>query len=155
MAEISEKPTVEEISTLLRSKFSDKLKVTGTATRRVFVKVEKDAIHPVCEYIHNILSFEHATSIMGNDMKDHMEVIYHLSNYYSGVIIELTTDLPLDDLHVRSVSDIWGGGNWHERETHELFGIVFDGHPKLERLLTPDSYEFYPFRKSYKLRGQE
>lgn len=151
----NQKPSVEEISELLRNKFPGKVTVTGTEARRVFVKAEKGAVHPICEFIHDELSFEHATSIMGNDMIDHMEVIYHLSNYYSGVMIELTADLPLDDLRVSSVSDIWGGGNWHERETHELFGIVFDGHPKLERLLTPETYEFYPFRKSYKLRGQD
>ena len=155
MADENQKPTVEEISNLLQGKFSGKVKVTRTDVRRVFATVERDAVHPVCEFIHDNLSFEQASSIMGNDMIDHLEVIYHLTNYYTGVVIELTTDLPLDDLHVRSVSDIWGGGNWHERETHELFGIVFDGHPKLERLLTPDTYEFYPFRKSYKLRGQE
>jgi NADH-quinone oxidoreductase subunit C len=53
------------------------------------------------------------------------------------------------------MTDIWGGSNWNERETWELFGIVFDGHPRLERLLTPQTYQFFPFRKSYKLRGWE
>ncbi|MCL1811008.1 MAG: NADH-quinone oxidoreductase subunit C [Methanomassiliicoccaceae archaeon] len=153
--EIYQAPSVQEISDLLRDKFSGKAEITGTGERRVYVKADRDSVYDLCVYIHDNLTFEHATSIMGNDMKDHMEVIYHLSNYYTGVIIELTTDLPADDLHVRSVADIWVGGNWHERETYELFGIVFDGHPKLERLLTPDTYEFYPFRKSYKLRGQE
>ena len=90
-------------------------------------------------------------------MKDYMQVVYHIDNYttYKGEMVEITTDLPNDDLHVHTVSDIWGGANWHERETWELFGIVFDNHPKLQRLLTPDTYEFFPFRKSYKLRGWE
>jgi NADH-quinone oxidoreductase subunit C len=153
--EILQAPSVQEISNILQSKFSCKVKITGTAERRVFAKVDKDAIHDVCVFIHDNLTFEHVTSIMGNDMIDRMEVIYHLSNYFTGVMIELTAELPIDDLHIRSTADIWDGGNWHERETYELFGIVFDGHPKLKRLLTPDTYEFYPFRKSYKLRGQE
>jgi len=153
--EILQAPSVQEISNILQSKFSCKVKITGTAERRVFAKVDKDAIHDVCVFIHDNLTFEHVTSIMGNDMIDRMEVIYHLSNYFTGTIIELTAELPADDLHIRSTADIWDGGNWHERETYELFGIVFEGHPKLQRLLTPDTYEFYPFRKSYKLRGQE
>ena len=153
--EVYQAPSVQEIAGLLKGKFPGKAEVTRTGERRVYAKVDREAIHDVCAYIHDNLTFEHATSIMGNDMIDRMEVIYHLSNYYTGVIIELTTELPADDLHVRSVADIWVGGNWHERETYELFGIVFDGHPKLQRLLTPDTYEFYPFRKSYKLRGQE
>ncbi|MCL1978819.1 MAG: NADH-quinone oxidoreductase subunit C [Methanomassiliicoccaceae archaeon] len=153
--EIYQAPSVQEISDLLTDKFSGKVEITRTAERRVYAKAEKDSIYEVCRYIHDNLTFEQATSIMGNDMKDHMEVIYHLSNYFTGVMIELTVKLPADDLHIRSVAEIWGGGDWHERETYELFGIIFDGHPKLKRLLTPDTYEFYPFRKSYKLRGQE
>lgn len=148
-------PSVQEIAESLKEEFSGKLEITGTEERRVYAKVGKDAIHEVCSYLHDKMTFEHATSVMGNDMVDYVEVIYHLSNYYNGVVIVLTAELPNDDLHVRSVADIWGGANWHERETYELFGVIFDGHPKLERLLTPDTYEFYPFRKSYKLRGQD
>jgi len=153
--EIFQAPSVREISDLLQNKFPGRVKVTGTEERRVFAKVDRDSVHDVCAYIHDNLTFEHASAIMGNDMIEYMEVIYLLSNYYTGVMIELTAELPANDLHIRSTADIWGGGNWHERETYELFGIVFDGHPKLQRLLTPDTYEFYPFRKSYKLRGQE
>ena len=84
-----------------------------------------------------------------------MTVVYHIESYrqYRGVVIEISVDLPADDLHIPSSTDIWGGSNWNERETWELFGIVFDGHPRLERLLTPETYQFFPFRKSYKLRG--
>jgi len=152
--EVFQAPSPQEISDLLQSKFPGKVNITGTAERRVFAKVDRDFVHEVCVYVHDNLTFEHATAIMGNDMIDHMEVIYLLSNYFSGVMIELTAELPADDLRVRSTADIWVGGNWHERETYELFGIIFEGHPKLKRLLTPDTYEFYPFRKSYKLRGQ-
>jgi len=155
MSDVNKKPTVQEISDLLKKEFPGKVEVTRTETRRVYAKVDPKSIHEICSYIHDKLNFEHATSIMGNDMKCHMEVIYHLTNYFNGVMIELTAELPLEDLRIRSVADIWVGGNWHERETFELFGIIFDGHPKLERLLTPDTYQFYPFRKSYKLRGQE
>jgi len=153
--EVYQKPSVQEISDLLKKKFPEKIEIVRTETRRVYAKADKGSIYEICAYIHDNLTFEHATSVMGNDMKCHMEVIYHLSNYYNGVMIELAVDIPADDLRIRSVADIWVGANWHERETYELFGIIFDGHPKLERLLTPDTYQFYPFRKSYKLRGQE
>jgi len=152
---VYQKPTVEEIRSLLEERFEGKVKITRTETRRVYATVTKEAVFDVCKYIHDDLTFEHVTSIMGNDMIDHMEVIYHISNYFNGVMIELVTELPADDLNVASVESIWAGGSWHERETYELFGITFKGHSKLERLLTPDTYEFYPFRKSYKLRGQE
>ncbi|MDR3205620.1 MAG: NADH-quinone oxidoreductase subunit C [Candidatus Methanoplasma sp.] len=154
MAETLQNPTVGQITEHLRNRFGDKVAVTKTEERRVYAKVRKEDVFDVCRFIHDELTFEHATSVLGNDMIDRLEVVYHLSNYYTGTMIELTADLPLDDLHIESVSSIWSGANWHERETYELFGIVFDNHPKLERLLTPDTYEFHPFRKSYKLRGQ-
>lgn len=153
---IYQQPAVEEIKTLLESKFPKKIKVYKTETRRVYAELtDKKDVFDICNYIHDNLTFEHCSVVMGADMGDHLEVIYLLTNYYSGTVIELDVKLPLDDLHISTVSYIWEGANWHERETYELFGIIFDGHPKLERLLTPDTYNFFPFRKSYKLRGQE
>ena len=138
-------PTVEEIASILPAKFAS-VKVTKPEPRRVYATVPREDIFAVCTYIHDNLTFEHCTTLLGVDYVDHMSVVYHLSNYYNGVMIELD---------VESVTSIWEGANWHERETWELFGIVFDNHPKLERLLTPKTYEFFPFRKSYKLRGSE
>jgi len=152
---VYQSPSVDEIKTLLTEKFEGKVEVYKTETRRVYATLPRECVHDVCSYIHRNLTFEHISTVIGVDMVDYLQVVYQITNYYTGVMIELTTDIPNDDLHVTSISDIWVGGNWHERETYELFGIIFDGHPKLERLLTPDTYEFFPFRKSYKLRGQE
>lgn len=153
---VYQKPTVQEVKTLLESKFKGNVTVKHTEDDRVLADVaDKNAIFDICNYISENLTFEHCSIVMGLDMIEHMEVIHILTSYQTGLCIELTTKLPLDDLHIPSVALVWEGANWHERETYELFGIVFDGHPKLERLLTPDTYNFYPFRKSYKLRGQE
>ena len=115
----------------------------------------REISHDVCQFIHDNLTFEHCSVVTAVDYIDHLMVVYLLANYYNGVMIDLDVDVPDDDLHIQAVTDIWEGANWHERETWELFGIVFDGHPRLERLLTPQNYEFFPFRKSYKLRSQE
>ena len=154
MAEVLQKPTVEEIVSKLNSDCPC-VNVTRTETRRVYATVPRENSFQVCKYIHDNLTFEHCSTVIGVDYVDHMTVVYHLTNYYTGVMIELSVDIPADDLHIESVTPIWEGANWHERETWELFGIVFDNHPKLKRLLTPDTYEFFPFRKSYKLRGSE
>ena len=146
-----------EIKSKLEDKFSGKIEVTKTETRRVYAKVlDKADIKEICKFVQDDLSFEHINCLCGVDYpaENKMQVIYEIDNYtfYKGVILELEVDVPYDDLHIETVSDIWGGANWHERETWELFGIVFDHHPRLERLLTPDTYEFFPLRKSYKLR---
>ena len=154
MADVLQKPTVEEIVSKLNSDCPC-VNVTRTETRRVYATVPRENSYQVCKYIHDNLTFEHCSTVIGVDYVDHLTVVYHLTNYYTGVMIELSVDIPVDDPHIESVTSIWEGANWHERETWELFGIVFDNHPKLQRLLTPDTYEFFPFRKSYKLRGSE
>jgi len=154
MAEILQKPTVEEIVERFKADCPC-VEVTRTEERRVYAKVPSENVFKVCQYIHDILTYEHCSTVIGVDYIDHLTVVYHLTNYYTGVMIELSADVPSEDPHIESVTPIWQGANWHERETWELFGIVFDNHPKLERLLTPKTYEFFPFRKSYKLRGWE
>ena len=152
--EFFQAPTEEEIVSQLNAKFPC-VKVTKTETRRVYATLPRENVFEVCKFTHDVLNYEHCSTVIGVDYVDHMTVVYHLTNYFTGIMIELSTDLPADDLHIESVTPIWEGANWHERETWELFGIVFDNHPKLERLLTPETYEFFPFRKSYKLRGSE
>ncbi len=162
--ELIQAPSYEDVNKLISEKFGDKVVFrTSTKknvkaineTRRIFLSTDRETIFELCTFIHDVLNFEQATSVCAVDYIDRVQIVYHLTNYFTGIVIEITVDLPADDLHVPSVALIWEGANWHERETYELFGVIFDGHPKLERLLTPQSYEFYPFRKSYKLRGSE
>ena len=152
-------PSIDEMKAILVDKFKGKVSLRQDAKtnvpRRIYLVADRSVIHELCTYIHDTLNFEQASSVCGVDWVTHMQVVYHLSNYWTGVMIEIVVDVPNDDLKIDSVALIWEGADWHERETYELFGIVFDGHPKLERLLTPDDYEFFPFRKSYKLRRQE
>jgi NADH-quinone oxidoreductase subunit C len=58
--------------------------------------------------------------------------------------------VPLDDLHIPSVSRIWRTADWHEREGYDMFGILFDGHPDMRRILLPTDWEGHPLRKDYK-----
>ena len=60
---------------------------------------------------------------------------------------------PDKDPHIPSVVSIWAGNNWHERETYDMFGIIFDGHPALTRIFMPDDWNGHPQRKDYPLGG--
>lgn len=152
--EVLQAPSVDEIVAQLKA-HCPCVEVTKTEERRVYAKVPAENNFKVCQFIHDNLTFEHCSTVIGVDYIDHLTVVYHLTNYYTGVMIELSADVDSEDPHIQSVTPIWEGANWHEREQWELFGIVFDNHPRLERLLTPKTYEFFPFRKSYKLRGWE
>ena len=84
------------------------------------------------------------------DWKDRFDIVYHLTSYENTLLIEMRTALPHEKPEVESVSSVWGGANWHEREAWDLMGIVFQGHPKLERILLPDDFKGHPLRKDYK-----
>jgi len=65
-------------------------------------------------------------------------------------VAEVHTDIPLDDPKVDSVTPVWPGANFHEREAYDMMGIVFEGHPDLRRILLPDDFTFHPLRKNFR-----
>ena len=77
------------------------------------------------------------------------EVVYHLVATDVPLTLRMKVQLPGVNDTLPTLSGIWASTNWQEREVWDLFGIVFDGHPKLERLLTPDDWEGHPLRKDY------
>jgi len=83
------------------------------------------------------------------------EVFSRLADVDEGKALVVSTDLPFDDAVVASLTDVYGGANWHEREAYEMFGIDFEGHPNLIKLYLPDGFEGHPLRKSYPLLSRE
>ena len=83
-----------------------------------------------------------------------LHAVYHLlSMTHGGRRVRLEVTCPDDDPHIPSVVEVWPGADWHERETWDMFGIVFDGHPALTRILMPDDWPGHPQRKDYPLGG--
>jgi NADH-quinone oxidoreductase subunit C len=76
-------------------------------------------------------------------------VVYHLHSTSLDHKIVLKTEVTAESPHAASVESVWKTANWHEREAFDLFGIVFDGHPDLRRILLPDDWEGHPLRKDY------
>ena len=78
-----------------------------------------------------------------------LEVVYHLYSYRYEHLFVLKVHLPREDPRVPTVETIWGVANWHEREAYDMFGIVFEGHTDLRRILLPDDWVGYPLRKDW------
>jgi NADH-quinone oxidoreductase subunit C len=91
----------------------------------------------------------------GPEEEPRFEVNYHLFSTSRHHRLRLKVVLNEDDPHVPTVSDVWRTANWHERETYDLFGIVFDDHPDLRRILLPDDWQGHALRKDFPLRGYE
>ena len=90
-----------------------------------------------------------------DEVEERYEVFTRLSDVTHGEGIVVSTDIPKDDPRLSSLVEVFGGANWHEREAHEMFGIVFEGHPKLDHLYLPDGFEGHPLRKTFPLLSRE
>ena len=83
------------------------------------------------------------------DYLDHLEMVYFLHSLSPEKTLCVKTRVPCDDPRLPSVTDVWRAAEWYEREAHDLFGVVFDGHPDLSPLLLYEEFEGYPGRKEF------
>ena len=102
------------------------------------------------------LSFGFLSSVTATDhpgKEPRFWIVYELRSVEHAHRLRVKVGLPEDDPHVPSVTQLFPTANWHEREVWDLFGIVFDGHPDLDRILLPDDWEGHPLRKDEELGG--
>jgi NADH-quinone oxidoreductase subunit C len=88
------------------------------------------------------------------DAKDRFGVVYALLNTGTGERVYVKTYLNEPELSLPSAFPLWKAADWLEREVYDMFGIVFEGHPDLRRILMPEEFTAYPLRKDYPLRGR-
>ncbi|OKK21070.1 NADH dehydrogenase [Streptomyces sp. CB00455] len=103
------------------------------------------------------LRFELCTGVCGvhfpHDKGRELHAVYHLRSLTHGRILRLEVSVPDSDPHVPSLVSVYPTNDWHERETYDFFGLVFDGHPALTRIMMPDDWQGFPQRKDYPLGG--
>jgi NADH-quinone oxidoreductase subunit C len=97
------------------------------------------------------LRFDYLRCQSGVDYITELESVYHLYSFTHKHSLAVKVRCPAEDTHIPTVSDLWAAANWHERETHEMFGIVFDGHSDLRPLLLEEGLGYYPLLKSHPL----
>jgi NADH-quinone oxidoreductase subunit C len=139
----------------------------GDAIERIVVHrgeltlhVKPEAIAEVCRVLRDdpALRFEMCASVSGVDYLNdptgrRLHAVYHLLSMTYRRRVRLEVSVTVEDPHVPSVTGVYPTANWHERETWDFFGIVFDGHPGLTRIEMPDDWPGHPQRKDYPLGG--
>ncbi|MFN0277559.1 MAG: NADH-quinone oxidoreductase subunit C [Pyrinomonadaceae bacterium] len=125
----------------------------------VTVTVPRESIVDVCSFLKESHGFDLLADLCGADRgpeeEPRFEVNYHLFSTTHFNRLRLKVLLSEDEPHVPSVSSLWKTANWHERETYDLVGVIFDGHPDLRRILLPSDFDGHALRKDYPLRGYE
>ena len=123
-----------------------KLDLEKSLSKDFFVKMKEECY------------FEHCSLITAIDNQPNFELVYHLSclsgelkvrDTKMAAMLEVHIHLERDSPSIDSVSDLWFGANWHEREAFDLMGIYFVGHPDLRRVLLPEGFAGHPLRKDY------
>jgi NADH-quinone oxidoreductase subunit C len=142
-----------EIYASLEEQFSGKVANFTGDVPEPFLSVQAEAIVEVCRYLRDepsckfeILSDETA---LDRPKEEKIQVVYHLYSYSFKRQIVLKVDLPRENPRVATLEDVWKVANWFEREIFDLFGVIFEGHSDLRRIMLPEDWVGYPLRKDY------
>lgn len=115
------------------------------------VLVPPEDIPSICRYLRDTpeLEFNYLCSISGVDLQDQLAVVYHMQSLKHRHLMALKTLLDRNAPSVATVTEIWPAANWFEREIYDLFGVTFDRHPDLRRIMMPDDWQGHPLRRDY------
>jgi len=121
--------------------------------------VRSPAQRPILEHLRRAQGFDFlkdvtAIDLLGRDEAERFQVIYIVHRLADGSTLRVHAWLPEEADSVPSVFDLWDSARWGERETHDMFGIVFAGNPDLRRFLMPEDYPAFPLLKDYPLTGR-
>ncbi len=140
-----------QVEEALREQFKDIVSdVQLPRENLVRVSVPRESILPFCKFLRDELSCEHLSLVSAVDWPENYECVYHIVSYLEEYMVEVHVKIPKDDPKVQSLSEVWRGADFPEREAYDMMGITFDGHPDPRRILLPEDFRFYPLRKDYK-----
>lgn len=113
--------------------------------------VQREALFEVCRWLRSDqqADCDYLACLSGVDRGQAIEVVYHLYSLRKHRMVLLKARAPKDDCWLPSVTPVWKAANWHERETAEMLGIRFQGHPDPRHILLPQGWEGFPLRKDY------
>ena len=120
--------------------------------------IKREHLLPVMRWLKDECAFEMlmdltAVDYLGEELR--FEVVYHLKSLSKNYRLRIKARVPEDDPTLASLTPLWKGANWFERECHEFYGIRFQGHPDLRPLLLYPEFKGYPLRKDYPLDGRQ
>jgi len=151
-----------EFATKLREKFGELVTAPAEFRGEITVKIaDAERIAEVCSFAKKELGFDYLvdiTSIDNYGEDPRWTIVYHLYGYGHRCHLRLKTDVSEEKSELPTITGVWRTADWHERETYDLLGIVFTGHPDSvtdatgihpRRILLPDDWAGFPLRKDY------
>ena len=142
--------TVDEAAARLKAGLPDaEVEVGRGQAGDPWIAVPRGSVVPVLRFVRDELGFAFLSSLSGVDDGASLSVVYHMARLDDADFLALKTTLDRGEATVESVSGLYGNAGWFEREAFDLFGIRFENHGDLRRLMMPDDWEGHPLRKDY------
>jgi NADH:ubiquinone oxidoreductase subunit C len=145
----------------LSSQFPDKVQLVYMKPNRIKIYVRPENIIEVAFFLKSHFGLDHAESVCGTDYPNEnvIEVIYHLNSYsreeLSQMIFALSTKTDRNSSYLPSLLPVFKSVEYHERETYEMLGVYFKGHPRNERFLLPEDWaDIPPLKKDFRIKGR-
>ena len=152
--------THDDILARLRERFGADAFTASDFRDNRRVQVAPERLYDFMEFLKGNCGFDMLVELSAADYlqypgaKDRYGVWYILLNTTTGRRIFVKTFVNDPDPSLQSVYALWRGADWMEREVYDMYGVVFEGHPDLRRILMPDEYTAFPLRKDYPMRGR-
>jgi NADH-quinone oxidoreductase subunit C len=141
---------------LLTQHFPDQIVLQETAYDFPVLVLKKDKIIEIIRFLYDEAKFQYLTTMCGIHYPDLNEIamMYQLHNLVSNERVRLKVFLPVENPVIPSLTPVFAAANWLERETFDFYGVKFEGHPNLSRILNVDDMIIHPMRKEYPLEDQ-
>jgi len=142
----------------LSNRFSNSIESHEILSDMLCLTVKKESIQSILLFLRDEqdLQYNFLTTLCGMHYpeKNQLGVVYHLQSFVNNHRIRIKTVTELNDPKIPTITTIWPAANWMERETYDFFGIQFEGHPNLKRILNMDEMTDFPLRKEFPLEDQ-
>ena len=156
--ELNKAELAEKVIDTLKEKYEDQVLGIESPYEFLTVSLQPEKIVDIIEYLyeHPDTRFQFLTTLCGIHYPEQnsIAVMYQLHNMVTNQRIRLKIFLPEDNPVTPTITSIFAGANWMERETYDFFGVVFQGHPNLKRILNVDDMVMFPLRKEFPLEDQ-
>lgn len=140
----------------LKDRFPDAVEDVASFRGESTLYIKPEAVEDICRTLkeNGFTMLNDITAVHPSAETDYFFVVYHVFSPSMNTRIRLKARVPLENPELPSVTAVWRGADWYERETFDLFGIRFTGHPNLARILTAEGFDGFPLRKDFPLKGR-
>jgi NADH-quinone oxidoreductase subunit C len=153
-----EEPQPTKVVQLLTEHYADQILFQETAYDFPVLVLKKDKIIDIIGFLynHDEAKFQYLTTLCGIHYAElnQIAVMYQLHNMFTNERVRLKVFLPVENPVIPTLTPVFAAANWMERETFDFYGVIFEGHPKLKRILNVEDMIIHPLRKEYPLEDQ-